>query len=67
MGKQAKKKAEELLIRNAFLKSQHGKGPIEEEVAMDCRPSLMDEHLAKRTKVEEPGSKVRRPFDREKV
>jgi hypothetical protein len=67
MGKQAKKKAEELQIRNAYLKSVQNEGQNEEPAIVDNRPSLMEEHLAKKSRVEDNGPKVRRPFDREKV
>lgn len=67
MGKQAKKKAEELQIRNAYLKSIEGNGQAAQQTIVDNRPSLMEEHLSKKARVEEPGSRVRRAFDREKV
>jgi hypothetical protein len=67
-GKLAKKSAEEIQIRNAYLRSLEGQNKVAEVVdPQTMRPSLMDEHLAKRVKVDHGVSKVRQPFDRDQV
>lgn len=71
-GKQAKKLAEKYQIQKAYqkamLEQQEGIPPVVEEEAAPERPSLMEEHLAKKQKTEHGNEKsgVRRPFDREK-
>lgn len=74
-GKQAKKLAERYQIQKAYERSiqeqQQGKAleTVEEELeAKDMRPTLMEEHLSKRAKVESSSHSYegRRPFDREK-
>lgn len=72
-GKQAKKLAEKYQIQKAYqkalLEQEGGNQVIEEEEEVSARPSLLEEHLAKKQKTEHVGNdkpNVRRPFDREK-